>query len=187
MTTTTFSAFFVHLDWPSSTQLLRPRTRSVHQHAAQVPSPTHPNLSSPRSPTSDSDSRIGRQLGRFQEEITFLWGRRGPRLRSGRQTTSPLLPSRIQYLTPRSGYQAVHLETQSLVVNDGGCPDHHFPPSVVQEFPSPSPPNSSHSDSRTFATQPFVLQCLSHAISSPLLHLPLFRLLPLPCPTYAVT
>ena len=65
---------------------------NVHKHDMQVLSPTHPTSSSHRScPSPHLLLRV--KDGSTIRLIAFLWGRRELRLRSGRETMSPLLPS----------------------------------------------------------------------------------------------
>ena len=73
---------------------------NVHKHDMQVPSPIHPTSSSHRSCPSPHLSFLRVKDRSTIRPIAFLWGRREQRLRSGRETMSPLLPSAVQYSTP---------------------------------------------------------------------------------------
>ena len=109
---TTMMTFSVHLDLhrghptptaPNSFSLL-----NIHKHVVQAPSPTHPNLHQfvpaplpPPPPLPKAQGRVhnsadSKKLYFFVEVENYA----SSRLRPGRQTTSPLLPSTIQYSIP---------------------------------------------------------------------------------------
>ena len=70
------------------------RCSPIHLISQPAPSPTLPTL-----------RRIAARdnLADFQQEIAFLWGRRELRLRPGRETMNPRLPSTVQHSTPAEG------------------------------------------------------------------------------------
>ena len=109
---TTMMTFSVHLDLPPVHPTpTAPNSFSlfnIHKHVVQVPSPTHPNLHQfvpapllPPPPLPKAQGRVhnsadSKKLYFFVKVENYA----SSRLHLERQTTSPLLPSTIQYSIP---------------------------------------------------------------------------------------
>lgn len=182
MTTTTFSKFSLHLDLLPSTQRVQPRIRSVYltfiKMSYKFPDPSEHFITSFLPPS--SHSRTARQFGRN----CILRGGQELHLQSATSRTSgdesTLYLPRFIIRSLRTSHQAVYFETLLVDVQSMTA---HFKP--FELAPLPLTCLFSKAQLNLYLCHDFLFFTTTSRL--PLLHIPLFLLLLLPCPTYAVT